>query len=100
MLREWFELMRDCGEDVRETMHDHCPTACVGEAAFAYVGAYNAHASIGFFYGAWMADPAKLLEGAGKRMRHVKLRLGEERDEAAIGALIEEGYRAAKEALG
>ena len=102
MLHPWFAAMRDCGDDVREIMHDHCPTACIdtpaGPAAFAYVAAYSRHASIGFFHGAWMADPAGLLEGGGKRMRHVKLRLGEERDEAALATLLVEGYRVAMKA--
>jgi hypothetical protein len=26
--------MRQCGGDVRELMHDGCPTACVDDAAF------------------------------------------------------------------
>ena len=99
MLQPWFAAMRDCGPDVCEIMHDHCPTACIetadGPAAFAYVAAYSKHAAIGFFHGAWMDDPAGLLEGGGKRMRHVKLRLGEDRDEAAIAALIREAWRAA-----
>ncbi|MBR0553068.1 DUF1801 domain-containing protein [Stakelama marina] len=96
ILRPWFERMRACGEDVREVIHDRCPTACVGQAAFAYVAAYRAHAAIGFFHGASLPDPAGLLEGAGKRMRHVKLRLGGGLDEAALGALIAAGYAVAR----
>src|SRR5689334_11867017 len=76
--REWFERMRGCGKDVRELMHDGCPTACVGDAGFGYVGVYKAHTNVGFFYGAELADPARLLEGTGKRGRHVKLRPGVE----------------------
>ena len=72
--RRWFREMRRCGPDVRELIHDGCPVACVGDAAFAYVNVFRAHASIGFFHGAELADPAGLLEGTGKRMRHVKLR--------------------------
>ena len=41
--RPWFERMRQCGEDVRELLHDGHPTACVGEAAFGYVNAFTAH---------------------------------------------------------
>jgi hypothetical protein len=89
----WFERMRGCGPDVRETMHDHCPTACVGDAAFAYVGAYAAHVNVGFFYGAMLNDPGGLLRGTGKRMRHVKLVWGERIDETALQALIEAAYR-------
>lgn len=98
MLRDWFEAMRGQGDDVRETLHDHVPTACAGEAAFAYVAAYRAHAAIGFFHGARLSDPAGLLEGTGKRMRHVKLRFDEPRNEPALQALIAAAYQAAKEA--
>jgi len=90
--QRWFERMRACGPDVTELMHDGCPTACVGDAAFAYVGAYSAHASIGFYHGAALPDPAGLLEGSGKRMRHVKVRAGANRDDVAIAALIAAAY--------
>jgi hypothetical protein len=92
MVRPWFERMRTCGPDVRELLHDGCPTACVGEAAFAYVNAFSAHASIGFFHGARLLDPARLLEGKGKRMRHVKLRPGADVDEEALAELIDQAY--------
>lgn len=91
--RPWFEQMRSCGPDVREVLHDGCPTACVGDAAFAYVNAFSGHANVGFFHGAALDDPAGLLEGAGKSMRHVKLRWGQPVDEAALGALISAAYR-------
>lgn len=90
--RAWFEQMRACGEDVRELIHDGCPTACAGEAAFAYVNAFKAHVNVGFYQGASLADPAGLLEGAGKRMRHVKVRWGEPVDAGALNALIAAAY--------
>jgi hypothetical protein len=92
-LGPWFERMRACGPDVREIIHDGQPTACVGDAAFAYVDAFTAHANVGFFHGAELEDPAGLLEGAGKRMRHVKLRGGEAAAAEALAALIETAYR-------
>lgn len=91
--QSWFERMRDCGSDVRELMHDGCPTACVDDAAFAYVGAFTNHVNVGFFQGANLPDPAGILEGSGKRMRHVKLRWGKPVNEAALSALIEAAYR-------
>jgi len=99
MVRPWFERMRACGEDVRELMHDGYPTACAGDAAFAYVGAFGAHANVGFFQGAFLDDPARLLEGAGKRMRHVKLRWAKPIDEAALGELIAAAYRDIRQRL-
>jgi hypothetical protein len=92
MVRSWFERMRGLGPDVREVFHDGCPVACVHDAPFAYVNAFKAHASVGFFYGAMLADPAELLQGAGKRMRHVKLRPGEDVNLTALDALILAAY--------
>jgi len=92
MAEPWFEAMRGCGDDVRELMADGHPTACVEDAAFAYVDAFSAHVNIGFFQGASLSDPAGLLQGAGKRMRHVKLRWGEPTP-AALGDLIAAAYR-------
>jgi hypothetical protein len=100
MTREWFERMRGCGADVRELLHDGCPVACVADAPFAYVNAFKAHASVGFFRGAMLADPAGLLEGGGKRMRHVKLRPGKQLDAVALGDLIEAAYRDIRRRLG
>src|SRR5262252_5861831 len=88
----WFAYLRKCGSDVRELMHDGCPTVCVGDAAFAYVGVYTSHVNVGFFNGAFLKDPAGLLEGSGKRMRHVKLRPGTAIDTSALANLIRASY--------
>ena len=96
----WFERMRGCGPDVRELLHDGCPVACVGDAPFGYVNAFKAHANVGFFYGAMLADPGRLLEGEGKRMRHVKLRPGKELDVEALSALIVAVYGDIRRRLG
>jgi hypothetical protein len=89
---EWFARMRQCGDDVRELMHDGCPVACVGDAPFGYVNVFQAHVNVGFYNGARLDDPGGLLEGAGKRMRHVKLKPGREPDLAALGDLIDAAY--------
>jgi hypothetical protein len=90
--RKWFERMRERGPDVRELMHDGCPVACVGDAPFGYVNAFRAHANVGFYYGAMLADPAGLLQGGGKRMRHVKLLPGKELNFDALRDLIDASY--------
>jgi hypothetical protein len=95
--RHWFEVMRKCGEDVREVLHDGHPTACVADAAFAYVNAFKAHVNVGFFRGAELADPVGLLEGTGKRMRHVKLSPGRVFDATALSRLIRAAYIDMKE---
>ena len=90
--RQWFDVMRRCGDEFRELMHDGCPVACVGDAPFGYVNAFKAHVNVGFFQGAELPDPAGLLEGSGKFMRHVKLRPGAAMNSAALHKLIDEAY--------
>jgi hypothetical protein len=90
--RRWFDVMRACGDDVRELLHDGHPTACVDEAAFADVNAFTSHVNVAFFRGAELDDPAHLLEGTGRFMRHVKLRPGQEVDTGALTALIGRAY--------
>lgn len=88
----WFEVMRGCGDDVCELLHDGCPTACVGDAAFGYVNAFRSHVGVGFFRGAELPDPAGLLEGTGRFMRHVKVRPEGQVDAEALLALIRLAY--------
>jgi hypothetical protein len=96
LARKWFHAMRECGKDVRELMHDGCPVACVDDAPFGYVNVFTHHMNVGFFLGADLDDPEGLLEGSGKRMRHVKLRPGASVDSAALSTLIDAAYSAVK----
>lgn len=90
--REWFARMRECGNDVRELMHDGHPVACVADAAFAYVDVFTGHVNVGFFHGVELEDPVGLLEGSGRWMRHVKVRPGQSLDRAALRDLIDAAY--------
>ncbi len=92
LARRWFEVIRSCGDDVLELLHDGHPTACIADAAFAYVNAFKAHVNVGFFRGADLPDPEHLLEGTGKFMRHVKLFPGRPIDKDALKRLIEAAY--------
>jgi hypothetical protein len=93
LARTWFERLRASGPDIRVLLHEGYPVACAQDAAFAYVNVYRAHVGLGFFQGANLPDPARLLEGAGVRMRHVKLRLHQPVNEAALGGLIAAAYQ-------
>ena len=97
--RRWFEVMRNCGDDVRELLHDGHPTVCIEDAAFGYVNAFTAHVNVGFFRGTEIADPEALLEGTGKLMRHVKLRPDRNVNATALTKLIEAAYSNMKEHL-
>ena len=56
------------------------------------VAIFKAHANVAFFHGAELSDPAGLLEGTGKRMRHVKLKPGQPVNSAALAELIDAAY--------
>ena len=88
----WFSIMRNYGEEVSEILHDGHPTACVEDAAFAYVNTFKAHVNVGFFHGADIADPDGLLEGTGKNMRHVKIWPETRVNTQALTKLIETAY--------
>jgi len=90
--RTWFAVLRQSGWNVRELMHDGYATVCVMDAPFGYVGIFKSHVNVGFFQGATLSDPAGLLEGTGKLMRHVKLRPHKPVNESALKALIERAY--------
>ncbi len=95
--REWFEVMRKCGDEVRELMHDGCPTACLDDAAFGYVNVFTSHVNVGFFQGASLPDPDGLLQGTGKFMRHVKLAPGTPINSGALRRLVHTAYADIKE---
>ena len=88
----WFETMRKCGDEVRELLHDGHPVACLGDVPFGYINVFTSHVNVGFFQGASLPDPARLLQGDGKFMRHVKLRPGTATHATALSSLIETAY--------
>ena len=88
----WFAVMRECGDEVRELLHDGCPVACLGDAPFGYVNVFTGHVNVGFFHGAALPDPCGLLQGTGKFMRHVKLRPGTTINAAALSRLVHAAY--------
>lgn len=90
--QHWFQIIRECGDEVRELVHDGCPVACLGDAPFAYVNAFTSHVNVGFYHGAFLRDPARILLGSGKRMRHVKLTLESSANSAALTALIQSAW--------
>jgi hypothetical protein len=90
--RQWFEVMRQCGDEVRELLHDGCPVASLGDAPFGYVNVFTSHVNVGFFQGASLPDPARLLQGTGKFMRHVKLKPATPTNSDALRSLIAAAY--------
>lgn len=60
-----------------------------GEAWVCYLADYSEHVNLGFYQGA-LLKPRALLEGTGKRLRHVKLRTPADARRPAVGALVHE----------
>jgi len=90
--QQWFEVMRTCGDEVCELFHDGCPVACLGDFPFGYVNVFTSHVNVGFFQGASLPDPSRLLQGTGKSMRHVKLRPDTPLDSPSVRRLIQAAY--------
>ncbi len=96
---KWFNAIKNCGLDVEDIFHDGYPIGCVEEAPFAYVNVFTSHVNVGFFYGAELPDDSGLLEGTGKRMRHIKLRPDSELSDEDISQLIKLAYEDIKRRL-
>ncbi|MFM7851619.1 MAG: DUF1801 domain-containing protein [Flammeovirgaceae bacterium] len=92
LVLRWFHPINNCGDDVQSVFHDNRPMACVDNTPFAYINAFKSHVNIGFFYGAYLPDRTKILEGNGKHMHHIKLHPESSSDDAAIQTLIEAAY--------
>jgi hypothetical protein len=41
---------------------------------YAYIAPQTQYVNLGFYHGVALKDPAGLLEGAGKRLRHIKIK--------------------------
>lgn len=99
LARKWFEAIKNCGPDVVDIFHDHYPIGCVGDAPFAYVNVFSQHVNLGFFYGAELPDPSGLLEGKGRRMRHIKLRVEMDINDQEILTILQHAYLDIKERI-
>ncbi len=55
---------------------------------YAYIAVQESHINLGFYHGTSLADPKGLLEGAGKELRHVKLRDIVSSEDPAVTALL------------
>ncbi|HVW08040.1 MAG TPA: DUF1801 domain-containing protein [Bryobacteraceae bacterium] len=93
LARRWFTAIRNAGDEVRELFHDGCPVVLLGDAPFAYVNAFTSHVNVGFYHGNALPDPAHLLQGVGKNMRHVKLKPDVPVNDAALQNLIDAAFR-------
>lgn len=87
LARATFARLRAAAPDMGELLHDNRPTACIDGAAFAQTGIAARHVTLSFFRGADLPDPAGLLAGSGRLMRHVRL-LPDTAPDPAVDRLI------------
>ncbi len=55
---------------------------------YAYIAVQGGHVNLGFYHGASLDDPAGLLEGTGKKLRHIKIRELADVGNAALVVLL------------
>jgi hypothetical protein len=55
---------------------------------YAYIMPMRGYVNLGFYQGAVLADPERLLEGTGKGLRHVKIRSLAEANRPSVRALV------------
>ena len=67
---------------------------------YAYIAPQSKHVNLGFYHGATLDDPAGLLEGTGKRLRHVKLRSVTDAEHAEVRQLLADSIANRKSVCG
>jgi hypothetical protein len=71
---------------------DHAATYGVGPKkmtdGYAYIMPMRGYINLGFYQGALLPDPKRLLEGTGKGLRHVKIRSLPEANRPSVRALV------------
>jgi len=56
--------------------------------AFCYVAAYSRHVNLGFYRGAELPDPHRVLKGTGKQMRHIRFDSLDELARGHVGTYV------------
>ena len=87
-------MIRDVDSSTVETVRlgDNSATFGVGPRkmtdGYAYIMPMRGYVNLGFYQGAVLADPERLLEGNGKGLRHVKIRSLAEANRPPVRALV------------
>ena len=55
---------------------------------YAYIAVQSSHINLGFYHGASLRDPAGLLDGSGKELRHIKIRGVPHAESPEVSALL------------
>lgn len=99
------EIVGEVDPDTVEVVRlgDRAATYGVGpkkmSEGYSYILPHKNWVNLGFYKGAELPDPAELMEGTGKKLRHVKVRSVEDAERPEIRTLIEEALAERTEAL-
>lgn len=88
VIRALRALVKRVAPELRESVKWGNGCWITDDANVAYVYSADDHVQFGFFAGAALKDPERLLQGSGKYVRHVKLRKLADIDERALAALV------------
>jgi hypothetical protein len=67
---------------------------------YAYILPHTSWVNLGFYKGVDLPDPDGILEGTGKKLRHVKIRSVKDAENPVVHALIAAALAERKQALG
>lgn len=85
-------MVRKTAPDLEEKIKYSFPHYDLG-GTVVYIMAASEHVDLGFYDGVDLKDPKKLLEGTGKRLRHVKIRTPGDVRNPALKALLKEAVK-------
>ena len=101
--RELVSVARKNMPEAHEFIYHDAVGYAVSDSAFdriCYIAPQKkGYVNFGFFFGAALADPKKLLTGEGKRLRHVKVWSQEAARNPALAKLIFQTWKEAPESV-
>ena len=86
------ELIHKAGPKLRETLKWGHP-CFVGVGNICSIMPFAHHVNLAFFHGSELSDPARLLEGNGQGLRHVKISSVAEVRARTLGPLLKEAIK-------
>ena len=81
-------MFLEAAPDLRESIKWGNPCFEKKLRVFYIASQGDRYVTLGLWQGAMIPNPEGLIEGTGKRMRHVKIRSAEELEEPAVGRII------------
>ena len=83
-------MFLEAGPDLRESIKWGNPCFEKKVRTFYIATQADKYVTLGLWQGALLPNPDGLIEGTGKRMRHVKIRTAEELENPEVGQIIRE----------